>query len=109
VIVGLVMIHLVMIVSCDMLDAPWILAQQAEPLIRRLDPQMRAKVLAALAGLVILGIAMIVLVWLGGRATRRYMGIEPMARRRQPQVNPDDWARKPIVPPLDEAPAAESE
>jgi len=98
-----------MIVSCDMLDSPWLLAQQAEPLIRRLDPQTRAKVLAALAGLIILGFAMIALVWLGGRATRRYMGIEPKPRRRDTEVNPDDWAHKPIVPPLDDSPAPESE
>ncbi|MBI2481755.1 MAG: hypothetical protein HYV60_24865 [Planctomycetia bacterium] len=89
--------------------SPWILAQQAEPLIRRLDPQMRAKVLAAFAGLIILGLAMIVLVWLGGRATRRYMGIEAKPRRREPDVNPDDWAHKPLVPPLEELPASESE
>ncbi len=95
--------------SCDMFNSAWLLAQQTEPLIRRLDPQMRAKVLAALAGLIILGFAMIALVWLGGRATRRYMGIEPMPRRREPGVNPDDWAHKPIVPPLDEASSPESE
>ncbi len=93
----------------DILDSAWVLAQQAEPLIRRLDPQTRAKVLATLAGLVILGIAMIVLVWLGGRATRRYMGIEAKSRRRDPDVNPDDWAHKPLVPPLEESPAAENE
>lgn len=92
-----------------MLDSAWILAQQAEPLIRRLDPQMRAKVLATLAGLVILGIAMVALVWLGGRATRRYMGSETKPRRREPAINPDDWAHKPLVPPLDEAPEPESE
>ena len=92
-----------------MLDAPWILAQQTEPLIRRLDPQMRAKVLAALAGLIILGMAMVVLVWLGGRATRRYMGIEPKPRRRKTEINPDDWVHKPLVPPLDESSSPESE
>ena len=92
-----------------MLDTLWILAQQAEPLIRRLDPQTRAKVLATLAGLIILGITMIVLVWLGGRATRRYMGIEAKSRRREPGVSPDDWAHKPLVPPLEEMPTPESE
>ncbi len=86
-----------------MLDMPWLLAQQAEPLIRRLDPQTRAKVLAALAGLIILGFAMVALVWLGGRATRRYMGIEAKPRRRKPDINPDDWAHTPLVPPLDES------
>ncbi len=92
-----------------MFDMPWILAQQAEPLIRRLEPQMRAKVLAALAALVILGIGMIALVWLGGRATRRYMGLEAKPRRQEPAINPDDWVHKPLVPPCDESPLAESE
>lgn len=92
-----------------MFDAPWLLAQQAEPLIRRLDPPMRAKVLAALAGLIILGMAMIALVWLGGRATKRYMGILPKSRRRGPDINPDDWAQKPLIPPLDDAPQPERE
>lgn len=92
-----------------MFDSPWLLAQQAEPLIRRLDPQTRAKVLATLAGLIILGLAMIALVWLGGRATRRYMGSRPKPRRREPGINPDDWADKPVVPPLEETPAPERE
>jgi len=95
--------------SFEMFDTFWILAQQAEPLIRRLDPQTRAKVLATLAGLIILGITMIVLVWLGGRATRRYMGTDAKSRRRAPDVNPDDWAHKPLVPPLEEMSKPESE
>ena len=98
-----------MLVSCAVFDSLWLLAQQTEPRIRRLDPQTRAKVLAALAGLIILGIAMIVLVWLGGRATRRYMGIEPKRRPRHTEVNPDDWVHKPLVPPPDDASAPESE
>jgi ABC-type spermidine/putrescine transport system permease subunit II len=98
-----------MLASFDMFDLAWLLAQQTEPLIRRLEPQMRAKVLAALAALIILGFGMIALVWLGGRATRRYMGIEPKPRRRDREINSDDWAHKPIVPPLDEATAPEHE
>ncbi|HRX79563.1 MAG TPA: hypothetical protein P5307_10915 [Pirellulaceae bacterium] len=92
-----------------MFDAAWLLAQQTEPLIRRLEPQMRAKVLAALAALIILGMAMVALAWLGGRATKRYMGILPKSRRRGPDINPDDWAQKPLVPPLDDAPQSERE
>ena len=92
-----------------MFDSLWLLAQQTEPLIRRLDPQMRAKVLATLAGLIILGIAMMALAWLGGRAARRYMGINPIPRRREPEINPDDWTHKPLVPPLDDASAPEKE
>ena len=79
----------------------WLLAQQTEPLIRRLDPQTRAKVLAALAGLVILGVMMVLLIWLGARATRRYMN-SGRASRIQPHGRPDDWADKPIVPSCDE-------
>ncbi|MCA9119088.1 MAG: hypothetical protein H6822_23295 [Planctomycetaceae bacterium] len=92
-----------------MIHAAWLFAQQTEPLIRRLDPQTRAKVLAALAGLIILGMAMIALTWLGGRATKRYMGISPKSRRRESDLDPDDWAQKPLVPPLDDATHSESE
>jgi hypothetical protein len=83
-------------------DTLWLLAQQAEPLIRRLDPQTRAKVLAALAALVILGMAMVLLVWLGARATRRYMNSGRAASSVKPHGSPDDWADKPIVPSYDE-------
>lgn len=53
-----------------------LLAQEApnKPLILRLDGATRAKVLAALAALIILGFLMIALTWLGARWTRRYMG-----------------------------------
>lgn len=53
-----------------------LLAQEApnKPLILRLDGATRAKVLAALAALVILGFLLIALTWLGARWTRRYMG-----------------------------------
>jgi len=54
-----------------------LLAQEAaqKPLIMRLDGATRAKVLAALASLVILGFLMVLLTWLGGRVARRYMGV----------------------------------
>ncbi len=92
-----------------MFDAPWILAQQTESVWSQLDPQTRAKVLATFAGLIILGFAMMALTWLGGRATRRYMGMERKSRREETEFRPDDWAHKPLVPPLDESPTAESE
>ncbi len=89
-------------------ESAWLLAQQAQPLIRRLDPQTRAKVLAALAGLVILGFALIAFVWLAGRATRRYMGVTKEPDHRPNSIQPDDWAHKPLVPPLDEPPSSNS-
>lgn len=56
-------------------------AQQDAPLIKRLDDAQRAKVLAALAGLIILGFAMILFTWLGARITQRY-------RRGKPYFEP---------------------
>ena len=50
---------------------PLVLGQQA-PLIDRLDDASRAKVLAALAGLIILGFAMVLLTWLLARIVQRY-------------------------------------
>ena len=71
-------------------------AEDAQPLIQQLEPAMRAKVLAALAGLVILGIAMVVFAWWGARATRRYMNQAAWRTRRTPAAE-EDWANKPLV------------
>lgn len=77
-----------------------LLAQQpARTPLERMDRETRAKVLAALAAMVILGLGMMALVWLGARVTRRYMNQEPLPRRG---FDPDDWARKPDSPPEDE-------
>ena len=75
-------------------------AEGAQPLIRKLEPAMRAKVLAALAGLVILGFALMALAWLGARATRRYMHREGSFRRdpSRAEVNRDDWAERRLIP-----------
>ena len=76
--------------------APLLAAEEKQPLLKRLDPATRAKVLAALAALLILGFTMIVLIWLGGRFTRRYINLDSR-RRQQPPPNPDDWAAKPLA------------
>ncbi|QDU31523.1 hypothetical protein ETAA8_66820 [Anatilimnocola aggregata] len=56
----------------------WLLAQeqvqQPQPLLMRLDGATRARVLAALAALILLGFLLMTLAWLGARMTRRYMG-----------------------------------
>jgi len=73
----------------------FLVAQQAIPLIKRLDDASRAKVLAALAGLIILGFAMVLLAWLGARYTQRYRKgtsyFRPTARPGE-----HEWARKPL-------------
>ena len=65
-------------------------AQQGEPVFRRLEPATRAKVLAALAGFIILGIALMLFAWMGSRATRRYMN---SGNSPKPRLD-DDWAKK---------------
>lgn len=76
-----------------------------ESVLQRLDPPRRAKVLAAIAGLIILGLGMMFLAWLGAKATRRYMNREPILRQRPPTGTPvreKDWAEKPLGKPFDE-------
>lgn len=67
----------------------------------------RAKASAALAGLVILGFAMVGLTWLGARLTRRYMfGPTGQPQPTKPtSIREDDWAGKPLpkrTPPPDD-------
>lgn len=71
------------------------LAQPLQPLVRRLDDPTRAKVLAALAGLVILGFAMVLLAWLGARIVQRYRH-GAACFRSTPRPGEHDWARKPL-------------
>jgi hypothetical protein len=69
--------------------------QKAEPLLMRLQPETRAKVLMALLALVLVGIALIALVWIGARYLRRIAHTPPRSTR----PHEDDWYRKPLVPP----------
>jgi hypothetical protein len=77
----------------------WLVIGQAEPGIRRLDPVTRVKVLAALAGLIILGFGMVLIAWLGGRAVRRYMRGRPTEPSWRPAArkSDDDWADRPLA------------
>lgn len=74
-----------------------LLAQERLPLIKRLDGATRAKVLAALAGLVILGFGMVILAWLGARVTRRYMKSTSYFRPT-PRPENSDWSPQPLKP-----------
>ena len=65
------------------------------PLIKRLDGPTKAKVLAALAGLIILGFGMVMLIWLGARVTQRYRKGSSVFRPT-PRPGEHDWARKPL-------------
>jgi hypothetical protein len=68
--------------------------------IERLDPPTRAKVLAALTGLIILMIGLMLLAWMGARWARAYGRHTPLSfeRRQKHPLDGDDWAGKPIGP-----------
>ena len=71
-------------------------AEEAQvPAIKRMDGATRAKVLAALAGLIILGFAMVALVWLSARVVQRYRHGSSVFRPT-PRPGEHDWARKPL-------------
>lgn len=65
------------------------------PGIKRLDGATKAKVLATLAGLIILGLGMVALIWLGARVTQRYRKSTSYFRPT-PRPGEHDWARKPL-------------
>ena len=66
-------------------------AEEIEPPLPQLDPQRRASVILALAGLVILGLGMIALVWLGAQHVRRLARQRPIPRSREPS----NWSALP--------------
>jgi len=72
--------------------------QAEQPLILRLEPKDRVKVLAALAAIIVLGLGLILFAWWGARVTRRYMNSATSAsrRKRTTTVREDDWATKPL-------------
>ena len=75
-----------------------LLAEQPTRLIRRLDDPTRAKVLAALAALITLGMAMMILAWLGARVAQRYRkGTSYFRPTRRPTEH--HWAKRPLNPP----------
>ena len=72
--------------------------------IEKLDDATRARALAALAGLIILGFAMVLLTWLAARIVHRYRhGTSYFRPTRRPSEH--DWAKRPLVPP--ESPSAD--
>jgi hypothetical protein len=81
---------------------------EAAPPIKRMDDETRAKVLAAIAALIILGFGMVLLTWLAARVTQRYRKGASFFR---PTARPGehDWARKPLAPTETEPNAPSSE
>jgi hypothetical protein len=80
---------------------PLAAAEQAETMLMKLDPANRAKVLMALLALVIVGLGLVALAWIGGRRLRRVIKqpLKPMRRFE------DQWYRKPLAPQESQPPA----
>jgi hypothetical protein len=70
------------------------------PPLKRLPGPEKAKALAALAALIILGFSAVLLTWLGARITQRYRQSAPYFRPT-PRPTEHDWSRKSITPPED--------
>jgi hypothetical protein len=74
--------------------------------IKRLDDVTRARVLAALAGLIILGFGMVLLTWLGARVVQRYRK-GTAYHRPTPRPGEHDWAKRPLAGSEPDSPAAD--
>lgn len=79
--------------------------QKAEPLLMRLDPPVRAKVLMALLGLVLVGIGLVAITLIAGRHVVR---IARASHGPTPR-HEDDWYRKPLIPKEPNPPARDPE
>ena len=70
------------------------------PKKKKIDGPTKARVFAALAGIIIFGLGIVALAWLGGRMTQRML--KTHAERQQQyltaeQLSRDDWADKPLT------------
>jgi hypothetical protein len=74
-------------------------AQAEQPLLYRLAPHQRVKVMAALAVVVLLGLGLILFAWWGARAIRRHYwrSHDTSQTARGRGLREDDWATKPLV------------
>jgi hypothetical protein len=73
--------------------------KKKRPVLKHLDGKRRAKVLSAIAGLIILGFGLVFLAWMGARATKRYMHREPLLFQKPSEKTPHDekdWTEKPL-------------
>jgi hypothetical protein len=81
-----------MVIATASIHACAFLAEGTVPLLQRLDPVTRTKVLMALLGLVLLGITMVACVMIGGRWVRRLAKHSPRNATIQEKAK---WEKKP--------------
>ena len=69
----------------------------------QLEPEIRVRILSMLFGIIVIGVGLIFLVWIGARIVRRYTGISPIESTSENHApNDDDWWKKPLVTAEDE-------
>ena len=85
---------------------PWGWSDAAKTAEPEADAAYKAIVLSAFVGLLLLGLLMIFLTWLGGRITRRYINRPLYSSGRDPNktVLDDAWAKTPLITPAEEEP-----
>ncbi|HVX14800.1 MAG TPA: hypothetical protein VHC22_26660 [Pirellulales bacterium] len=87
-----------------MFDHPALMVVLFAQQTNRLPALLRAKAIAALLGLVVLGLGMVLMILLGGWAVKRRI-----RQRSGPSQPPDDtWYRKPLEPPSPDSAAPDS-
>jgi hypothetical protein len=77
-----------------LLGKPAAAPEKAEPLLMRLDPQTRAKVVMARLGLVLVGVLLVTIIIVAAQSALRLARTTRGPTRR----GEDDWYRKPLVP-----------
>jgi hypothetical protein len=80
-----------------MLLSSLVAAQEPMVPLGRMDDPTRAKVLSAMAGLIILGFALVLLTWLAARIVQRYRrGTSYFRPTRRPSEH--EWTKRPLPP-----------
>ena len=87
-------------------DFPWAWSDAAKTTEPETVAAYKAIVLSAFVGLLLLGVLMIFLTWLGGRITRRYINRPLYASGRDSNTAAldDAWAKTPLIAPAEEEP-----
>jgi hypothetical protein len=65
---------------------------------QRMTPRQQLRVIFGLATILLLGLVMILVAWLGARSVRRSIRMADRKRSGATGRDVDDWARKPLVP-----------
>ena len=94
------------LVMFSFLALPWAWSDVAKTTEAEVDAAYKAIILSAFVGLLLLGLLMIVMAWVGGRITRRYINrpLHWSGRTSTKDSREDAWAEKPLIAPSEEEP-----